>query len=91
VPTVAESGFPGFDVSEWAALVGPPNLPEPIVQKLNAAFVTAMNSPDINEKLRLQAAYEVIGSSPEQLRDYLHAEIKRVRDIVERANIPIQE
>ncbi|MEI9803447.1 MAG: tripartite tricarboxylate transporter substrate binding protein [Pseudolabrys sp.] len=91
VPTVAESGYPGYDVSEWAALVGPPNLPAPIVKKLQAAFVTAMNTPDINDKLRNQAAYEVIGSTPEELRDYLHDEVKRVRDIVERAHIPIQE
>src|SRR6185369_8876060 len=91
VPTVAESGFPGFDVSEWAALVGPPNLPATIVQKLNEAFRTAMNRPDINEQLRVQAAYQVIGSSPKELQDFFHSEIARVRDTVVRARIPIQE
>jgi tripartite-type tricarboxylate transporter receptor subunit TctC len=91
VPTVAESGYPGFDVSEWAALIGPPNLPAPIVKKLQEAFVSAMNTPDINDKLRNQAAYEVIGSTPDELRDFLHNEVKRVRDIVERAHIPIEE
>ena len=91
VPTVAESGFVGFDVSEWAALIGPPNLPEPIVRKLQAAFAAAMNEPDINDKLRNQAAYEVIASSPAELSAYLRTEVTRVRDIVERAKIPIQD
>jgi tripartite-type tricarboxylate transporter receptor subunit TctC len=91
VPTVAESGYPGYDVSEWAALVGPPNLPEAIVKKLNAAFSAAMNEPDTNEKLRTQAAYEITASSPQELREFLHTEIKRVRDIVERANISMQD
>ena len=91
VPTVAESGFPGFDVSEWAAIVAPANLPDPIARKLNAAFVSALNSPEINEQLRTKAAYQVIGSSPEELQKFLHAEVDRVRDIVERAKIKIED
>jgi tripartite-type tricarboxylate transporter receptor subunit TctC len=91
VPTVAESGFPGFDVSEWAAIVAPANLPDSIARKLNAAFVSALSSPELNEQLRTKAAYQVIGSSPEELQKFLHAEVDRVRDIVERAKIKIED
>ena len=87
VPTVAESGFPGFNVSEWAAIVGPAKLPEHVVEKLHAAFFSALNSPDISRKLREQASYEVIASTPEELRAFLAAEIRRIREIAERAKI----
>ena len=51
VPTVAESGYPGFDMSTWFALMAPANLPAPIRTKLEAALVSVMSNPELRKKL----------------------------------------
>ena len=63
VPTLAESGYPGFNSSEWAALFGPPGLPAPIVTRLHAALAAALAEPGV--KLRLgQIGAVPVGSEP---------------------------
>ena len=51
IPTVAESGFPGYQVSEWFGFIGPAGLPDEIVQKMNAAINEAARQPDIAEQI----------------------------------------
>jgi tripartite-type tricarboxylate transporter receptor subunit TctC len=58
VPTVAESAIPGFEVISWTGLAGPPNLPKPIVDRLNAELRKALAVPDVKQKL------EAIGGDP---------------------------
>jgi tripartite-type tricarboxylate transporter receptor subunit TctC len=91
VPTVAEAGFADYDVSEWAAIIGPAKIPDDVIRALNAAFASTVKSPEINQKLREQASYEVIASSPEELRAFLAGEIKRMRETAERARIRVDE
>lgn len=76
VPTIAESGLTGYDVTPWFAVFAPASTPQPIIQKINSVLVASMNSPEIKEKFEVIGA-EPIGSSPEELAKFLNKEIER--------------
>lgn len=86
VPTIAESGLPGYDVTPWFAVFAPASTPQPIIKKINAALIASMNSPEIKEKFEGIGA-EPIGSSPEELAKYLNKEIERWGKIISANNI----
>jgi len=86
VPTIAESGLPGYDVTPWFAVFMPANTPKPIINKLNATLVSSMASPDIREKFESIGA-ESIGSSPEELANYLKKEMDRWGRVIATNNI----
>jgi len=84
VPTVAESGFPGFDVQSWFAIAAPAGTPRPVVDRLNTALNKALNAPDVRERMRDLAAMPEPGT-PEQLRSFVTSEIKRWHDVVKQS------
>ena len=86
VPTMAEAGVPGFEWQTWASLVVPVGTPKPIVDRLNAEVVKALNAPEVREKLVAQGL-EPIGSPPETVTQWTQAGLKRMSDIVKRAGI----
>ena len=86
VPTVAESGLPGFEMVSWYGLWGPANLPREITLKLSSEVAKAVRSPMINERLGDQG-FEPAGSTPEQFAAYIRDEIGRYARIVKEANI----
>jgi len=86
VPTVSEAGVSGFEWRTWASFVLPLATPQPIVERLNAEMVKAVNSPDVREKLIAQGL-EPIGSRPEMVTQWTQDGLKRMRDIVQRAKI----
>lgn len=81
VPTVAESGYPGFDVQAWFALAAPAGTPKPVVDKINAELNQALATPDLRKRLADLAAKPEPGT-PEQLRSFAAAEIARWRGAV---------
>ncbi len=81
VPTLAESGYPNFDVQSWFALVAPAGTPKIIVEKLNAALNKALLAPDVRQRLQELAATPEPGS-PEKMRDFQTSEVKRWREVV---------
>jgi tripartite-type tricarboxylate transporter receptor subunit TctC len=81
VPTVQESGVPGFDISAWYGIFAAAGTPAPIVQKLNAEFVKAMAVPKVKETLE-GAGYQIIGSTPAQLDAFVKSEIARWGKVV---------
>ena len=81
VPTVAESGVPGFDVSVWYSVLAAAGTPAPIVQKLNAEIIRAMRAPEVKEKIE-GFGYDIVGSTPEQLESFVRAEIVRWGKVV---------
>src|SRR5579871_353248 len=89
VPTVAESGVPGFSFGTWAALLVPAKTPPEIVAKLNAAAVMALNDPALRKKLT-DLGYEVVGSSQEDLAAFMRMEYERTGDLVRAANIHLE-
>jgi tripartite-type tricarboxylate transporter receptor subunit TctC len=86
VPTMAEAGLPGFEWRTWASLVVPVGTPRPIVARLNAELVKAVNSPDVREKLIAQGL-EPVGSPPETVTQWTQDGLKRMKTIVDRAGI----
>jgi tripartite-type tricarboxylate transporter receptor subunit TctC len=73
VPTVAESGFPGFESTNWYCLVGPPNLPRPIVDRWTREVVAVLNEPAIRQAL-VDRGIDPAPSSPAELAAYLKSE-----------------
>jgi len=88
VPTLAESGLPGFDVTVWQGLLAPAGTPAPIVARLNTEIVAALRSPDLRARLD-QLGVEAIGSSPEEFARFLNAELARWGEAVRRSGARI--
>lgn len=86
VPTLAESGLAGYEVSPWFAVFAPASTPKPIIAKLNAALLDAMKQPDIKAKFETIGA-ESIGSTPEELGKHLNQEIARWGKLIKDQNI----
>ncbi|WP_426392736.1 Bug family tripartite tricarboxylate transporter substrate binding protein [Variovorax sp. R-27] len=85
LPTMIESGIPGFEMSSWQAVYAPKGTPRPIVQRLNAEIVRALRQPDVQAKLSDQLAMEIVGSTPEELRDFMAKEIPRWAELVKKS------
>jgi len=85
LPTMIESGVPNFEMSSWQAVYVPKGTPRPIVNRLNAEIVSALKQPDVQAKLHDQLAMELVGSSPEELRDFMAREIPRWAELVKKS------
>ncbi|NML46234.1 tripartite tricarboxylate transporter substrate binding protein [Ramlibacter sp. G-1-2-2] len=86
VPTIAESGFKGFEASVWYALMAPAHTPAAIVDKLHAEVQKALASPEVKERVTAVGG-EVIPGTRQQLAQLLHSEIQRYAKLVKDANI----
>jgi tripartite-type tricarboxylate transporter receptor subunit TctC len=80
VPTVAESGLPGYESISPQALVAPAKTPAAIVNRLHQEIVRVLNSPDVKERFH-NGGMEVVGNSPEQFAQAMKADIARVRKL----------
>ena len=88
VPTMAESGFPGFEMLSWYGLWGPPALPRDIADRLAAEVVRAVKSPEMQEKLASQG-FLPRGSTAPEFAAYIKDEIAKYAKIVKEANIKV--
>jgi len=86
VPTMIESGLPGYDVSLLFAVVMPPGTPKPIVDRLNREINAFMATPDVKKVLAAQAIH-VTSGTPDQLRERIAREIALWRGIAQKAGI----
>jgi len=89
VPTVAESGVPGFYFATWCALMLPAKTPPGIVAKLNGAANAALNDGTIHDRL-IGLGFDVVGGTPEQLTAYMREEFARTGDLIRAANIHVE-
>jgi tripartite-type tricarboxylate transporter receptor subunit TctC len=85
LPTMIESGVPGFEMSSWQAIYAPKGTPKAIVQKLNAEIVKALKLPDVQAKLHDQLGMNIVGSTPEELAAHMDKEIPRWADLVKKS------
>jgi tripartite-type tricarboxylate transporter receptor subunit TctC len=86
VPTVAEQGFPGFDVGEWIGIIGPASTPPEALARLNGALTGAMRDPDVARRLE-EGGIETLTSSPTEFADFLRAQIRTLGEIIRAAGV----
>jgi tripartite-type tricarboxylate transporter receptor subunit TctC len=89
LPTIAESGLPGYEVDQWYGVIASAKVPQPLVRKLNAAIVEALKLPDVAQRLAHDGSTPV-GSSPEQFNAYIRTEIAKWKKLVKEAKLPLQ-
>jgi tripartite-type tricarboxylate transporter receptor subunit TctC len=81
VPTIAESGLPGFDVTQWWGVLAPAGTPRAIVARLNEALGKALRSDDLRARLAADGA-EPAGSTPEEFHAFIKSEIARWAPVI---------
>ena len=86
LPTIAESGFPGYEVVGWFGWLAPAKTPRPIVARLNAEIVKALKAPDVRERLLSQST-EPVGNSQQQFSAFLKSERDKWAGVIKRAGI----
>ena len=80
-PTIAESGFPGFDAATWHAVVAPAGLPKDVAAKLHQAFRDTLKDPATSKALT-ELGIDIVNSTPEELRAYIKSEIPKWAEVV---------
>ena len=81
LPTIAESGLPGFDISTWFGVFVPAGTPREVVDRLHAEFAKALAAPDIREKM-LNLGAEPVASRPEEFAAYIRAEADKYARVI---------
>jgi tripartite-type tricarboxylate transporter receptor subunit TctC len=89
LPTMAEAGVPGYEVSTWHAWFAPARTPAPVIRKLNSELAKAARAPEVMARLAPDGVQSV-GSSPEQLREFIATDIARWRKVVNEAGIRLE-
>lgn len=86
IPTVAEAGVPGFEVVSWFGLFAPAGTPEPIISKLNEAVQTALENPEVRERL-LELGAIPAGGTPQEFHDFVVSERDKWAEVIKSAGI----
>ena len=89
LPTISESGYPGFDAVGWHGILAPAKTPPAIIAKLNAEIVQALKDPETRSLLESQAI-QVVGSSPQEFASYIKQDLALWRDVAEQAKIELK-
>jgi tripartite-type tricarboxylate transporter receptor subunit TctC len=89
LPTVAETGLPGFEVIGWFGWLAPAATPRPIVNRLHTEIVRALRLPDVRERLLSQST-EPVGNSPQEFAAFMKSEHAKWAKVIRAANIKIE-
>ncbi len=81
VPTIADSGVPGFEDQQWQGVIGPAGLPRATVLKVNDAIAKVLAEPEVRERLAGMSA-EVVASSPERLAEFIRIQVDRWSKVI---------
>ncbi len=81
VPTISESGVPGYEINNWYGIFVPANTPQDIIQRLNAETIKILQKPEVRAKL-IAAGLEPVWNTPKEFSDYVRAETAKWRKIV---------
>ena len=87
VPTVAESGLPGYEAVSWFGLFGPPGMPADVVGKINAEVRKIFADPEIKKSFLERQYFELIAGSPEQLTSYIRNDEPKWRKVIQDAKV----
>lgn len=89
IPTVAESGVPGYEFSFWYGFIGPARIPPDIVQRLNSEIVAALKQQSIRERLANEGV-EARSSTPEEFARLIATEVERWAKVIQRAGVRVE-
>jgi tripartite-type tricarboxylate transporter receptor subunit TctC len=89
VPTMVEAGLKGFDAQQWYGVVGPANMPAPVVKALNDALAQVLAQADLREKLSSEAV-ELTPMAPVQFADYIRKDVARWSQLAKARNIVLE-
>jgi tripartite-type tricarboxylate transporter receptor subunit TctC len=90
VPTVAESGVPGYEMGSWFGLLAPSRTPKPIVDRLSQEVNKAVNNPRFSDKMKAQGL-QIVGSTSAQMLAIMQADTRKWADLVQAAGIKISQ
>jgi tripartite-type tricarboxylate transporter receptor subunit TctC len=88
VPTMIESGLPGFEVSSWYGLLAPAKTPKPIIERLQREVAAVLATPEIRERY-LQGGFEPVGNKPEIFAQQISSDLDRWSKVVKGANLKV--
>ena len=89
LPTIAESGYPGFDAIAWHGIMAPTGTPPAIVKRLNAEIVKALKDPDTAKLIEAQAI-QIVASTPEEFAAFIKKDVVLWRDVAKQAHIEVK-
>jgi tripartite-type tricarboxylate transporter receptor subunit TctC len=87
VPTIAEAGFPAYEISSWQGVFAPAGTPKDVVAKINGELVRMVNTPEVRARMSLEGA-EPVGSAPDQFAARVQSEIAKWAKVMKDAGIP---
>jgi tripartite-type tricarboxylate transporter receptor subunit TctC len=77
VPTVAEQGYPGFEAALWLGVMGPANMPRPVVDRLHKEIVAIVATPEFKTAMDANGAEPLASKSPEEFREMLRGQVDK--------------
>jgi tripartite-type tricarboxylate transporter receptor subunit TctC len=86
IPTIAESGYEGYEVLTWFGLVGPPGMPKDIVERINKEMSAAIATPAVRQQM-LKMGFEIVPNTPEEFNKYLNEEATKWRTLIRELNL----
>jgi tripartite-type tricarboxylate transporter receptor subunit TctC len=89
LPTIAESGLPGYEVDQWYGIIAAAKVPKPIIDKLGAAIAEAVKQPEIASRLAADGSVPV-GSTPDQFTAHIKSEVAKWKKLVREANLRLE-
>jgi tripartite-type tricarboxylate transporter receptor subunit TctC len=89
LPTIAESGYPGFDALAWHGIMAPTGTPPAIVQRLNTEIVKALKDPDTAKLIEAQAI-QIVGSTPQEFGAFIKQDVMLWREVARQAKIEVK-
>ena len=84
----AQQGFPGFEAPTWYAFLGRAGTPEPILRRMSEAMTSALNTPEVRDKIETLGV-DVVASGPERTRRFLNAEVQKWGQVIRDNNITL--
>ena len=87
VPTLIESGLPGFTAPAWWGIVTPAGIPQPVLNKMHAELTKAYNQPDLRKQLTEQFSMDLVVGTPEAMTKFVAAEMARWSKVVKENNV----
>ena len=90
VPTMAEAGVPELELTGWLGLLAPAGTPRPVIERLHAAMVSTISSPEVRERFPA-LGYEAVGSTPEEFNARFKRDLTVYARVIQEAHIPLQD